>query len=100
MGVERRRLEVADLIYSCNYRLKTVVHGAAGDRPGLRLAQATAQPSRLSAVAQLHRKDVREAATTCPAPESTLKVVSESRVTYVAATCVPILVFLGLCFST
>jgi len=36
---------------------------------------------------------MREAATICPAPE-TLKLVSESRVTW--ATSVPILVFLGL----
>ena len=46
---------------------------------------------------------MREAATMCPAPCKltfdllTVKVVSESRVTW--ATSVPILVFLGLCMS-
>jgi len=47
-----------------------------------------------------HKQAVREAATICPRPCKltfdllTLKVVSESGVTW--ATCVPILVFLGL----
>ena len=47
-----------------------------------------------------NQQAVREAATICPAPCKltfdllTLKVVSESRVTW--ATCVPILIFLGL----